>query len=283
MILLLFLLVITVLLHPGHLDPPSQDSGVPVQAPHVYSYRVLATYPHDRFAFTEGLAYYEGMLVESTGLQGNSTIRLVNLTTGGVIKALRLQDAWFGEGATVYGDRIAQETETSGFGILYEASTLTPLGTFPYSTKGWGITFDGTRLIMSDGSSTIYFLDPMTFEPVRNVTVTDHGVPVKNLNELEYVRGEVYANVWPSYAIAIISPETGQVSGWIDLSGILTPDEKKQVGWTEIVPLYGNTSVRFINEDCPNGIAYDSAGDRLFVTGKLWPTLYHIELVEKEQ
>jgi glutamine cyclotransferase len=253
---------------------------IPSQAPLSYTYRVVNTYPHDRFAFTEGLAYRGGMLVESTGLEGNSTIRIVNLTTGSVIMERHLPETLFGEGATV-SDRIAQETETSGFGILYDVSTLTPLGTFPYSTEGWGITFDGSSLIMSAGTSSLYFLDPETFRHERTISVTDRGMPVQNRNELEYINGEVYANIWPTYDIAIISPKTGQVTGWIDLDGILSPKEQRQVGWSAITSLDGNTSIPFSEEDCPNGIAYDPGGNRLFVTGKLWPTLYQIELIEE--
>jgi glutaminyl-peptide cyclotransferase len=249
------------------------------QAPQMYTYQVITTFPHDPYAFTEGLAYYHGSFVESTGPDGNSTIRLVNLTTGTLIKEHRLPDTWFGEGATVFGDRIAQETETSGFGILYNVSDLGVLGTFQYSTEGWGITYDGRHLIMSDGTSSLYFLDPVTFRQEKSISVTAAGEPVQSLNELEYVNGEVYANIWPIYRIARISPESGQVTGWIDLTGILSPEDQAQIGWSSIEYMRGSTSIPFDQEACPNGIAYDTEGNRLFVTGKLWPKIYEILLV----
>jgi len=243
------------------------------------TYQVVNTYPHDRFAFTEGLAYHDGLIIESTGPRGNSTIRLVNLTTGSVITEHHLPAAIFAEGATVFGNRIAEETETSGYGILYDVSNLQPLGIFNYSTEGWGITYDGRYLIMSDGTSSLYFLDPETFRHVRRITVTANGVPVKNLNELEFVNGEVYANIWPTYMIARISPDNGQVSGWIDLTGIISPEDKKQVGWSSIRNLWGTNTFPFPQEACANGIAYDKSDDRLFVTGKLWPKMFEIKLI----
>ena len=247
------------------------------------TYRVVNTYPHDRFAFTEGLAYHDGLFVESTGPQGNSTIRLVNLTTGSIITEHHLPGPVFAEGVTVFGNSIAQETETSGFGFLYDVSNLKPGGIFNYSTRGWGITYDGRYLIMSDGTSNLHFLDPETFRPVRTVPVTADGVPVKNLNELEFVNGEVYANIWPTYLIARISPDSGKVVGWIDLNGIMSPEEKKQIGWSSIKRLRGQTSIPFREEACANGIAYDPGGNRLFVTGKLWPEVYEIQLVPESQ
>ena len=246
------------------------------------TYRVVNTYPHDRFAFTEGLAYYDGRFIESTGPQGNSTIRLVNITTGSIITVHHLPSPVFGEGATVFGNRIAQETENSGFGFLYDVENLKLLGTFNYSTKGWGITYDGRYLIMSDGSSSLHFLDPETFRPVRTISVTTEGMPVTNLNELEYVNGEVYANIWPTYIIARISPDTGEVVGWIDLTGIMSPEDEKQIGWSSIKSQQGQISIPFI-EACANGIAYDTKGNRLFVTGKLWPNVYEIRLVQESR
>lgn len=244
-----------------------------------YTYQVVNTYPHDRFAYTEGLAYHDGVFVESTGPGGNSTIRRVNLINGSVMKKHQLPGQIFAEGATVFGNRIAQLTETSGSGILYDVSNLTLQGTFNYSTDGWGITYDGRYLIMSDGTSSLYFLDPETFQRVRHITVTANGEPLQNINELEYVNGEIYANIWPTYLIARICPDNGQVTGWIDLAGIMPPEAKKQVGWSSIKSLWGGTSIPFDKEACANGIAYDTSGNRLFVTGKLWPELYEIELV----
>ena len=241
--------------------------------------RVVATYPHDPYAFTEGLAYSHNTFVESTGPGGNSTIRLVNLTTGEIIRERHLPGPVFAEGATIFGDRIIQQTETSGYGFLYNLSDLALLGTFRYSTNGWGITGDNEYLIMSDGTSTLYFLDPVTFQYVRNITVTSEGKPVQDINEIEYVNGEIYANIWPTYKIAIISPGTGQVTGWIDLSGILSPEDAREVGWSSIESLWGHTSIPFDQEDSPNGIAYDPSEGRLFVTGKLWPKIYQVEVV----
>lgn len=245
----------------------------------LYTYKVVTTYAHDPCAFTEGLDYRDGLLVESTGLKGNSTIRLVNLTTGRVMIERHLPDVCFGEGTTIFGDRVAQLTENSGYGFLYTRADLSPLGTFRYSTSGWGITYNGSTLVMSDGTSNLYFLDPDTFRNVRTLSVMADGKPVTNLNELEYVNGEIYANIWPTDLIARISPETGHVLGWIDLSGILSPEDRRQIGWPVIVSLQGYTSIPSPEEACANGIAYDAVRDRLFVTGKLWPTLYEIQIM----
>jgi glutaminyl-peptide cyclotransferase len=275
--------IIVLLLLTGTVLFVYEKSPAPSRSMQNDSYRVVNAYPHDRYAFTEGLAYHDGRFIESTGPQGNSTIRLVNLTTGCVITEHHLPSPIFAEGATVFGNRIAQETETSGYGILYDVSNLKLLGTFNYSTKGWGITYDGKYLIMSDGTSTLFFLDPETFRPVRNIPVTANGVPVKNINELEFVNGEVYANIWPTYTIARISPDNGQVTGWIDLAGIMSPEDEKQIGWSSIRNLWGDTSIPFRQEACANGIAYDTGGNRLFVTGKLWPKVYEIQLVPESR
>lgn len=245
----------------------------------VYRYVVVHAYPHDRFAFTEGLAYSGGMLVDGTGLNGNSTLRRVNLTTGEVVQERQLADEYFGEGVTVFGDRIAEVTEDSHVGFIYNATTLAQVGSFGYPTEGWGIAWDGAHLVMSDGTATLHFLDPETFREVRQVEVQDHGVPVQDLNELEYVNGEIWANVWPTDRIVRISPSTGRVTGWVDLSGLLPPQEQGLIGWSAIAWLNGHTSVPFGEEACLNGIAYDPAGDRLFVTGKLWPELFEVRVV----
>lgn len=250
----------------------------PTEIP-VYRCEVIHTYPHDRFAFTEGLAYSGGMLIESTGLQGNSTLREVNLTSGEILRIRHLPDAVFGEGVTVSGDRIAQLTENSGFGIVYERETMQPLGTFNYSTAGWGIAWDGRNLIMSDGTSFLYFIDSATFRLVRRIGVKAQGVPVNNLNELEYVNGEIYANIFPTDRIARISPQTGEVKGWIDLQGLLPAGDREMIGWSAIESLRENSPIPFEEQACLNGIAYDPGGDRLFVTGKLWPELFEIRLV----
>jgi glutamine cyclotransferase len=253
---------------------PGPDPGIPV-----YTYDVVHSYPHDRFAFTEGLAWDRGILIESTGLKGDSTLRRVNLTTGKVISVRHLADRYFGEGVTVLGTEAIQLTYDSHTGFINDAVSLEPMGTFNYSTMGWGITWDGKNLIMSDGSSTLYFLDPETYREVRRIEVNALEVPVTSLNELEYVHGEIYANVWPTDRIAMISPDTGEVTGWIDLSGLLPEEALEQDGRSGIVNYPENPSGHFDKEDCLNGIAYDQDGGRLFVTGKFWPRLYEIRVV----
>jgi glutamine cyclotransferase len=245
----------------------------------VYHYAVVNTYPHDRFAFTEGLAYTSGQLIEATGLNGNSTLRRVDLTTGAVLQERQMADKYFGEGVAVDGDRIVQLTEFSHVGFVYNATTFAETGSFNYSTDGWGIASDGTNLVMSDGTNVFHFLDPVTFAEIRQVRVQDRGVPVESLNELEYVNGEIYANVWPTDRIVRIEPATGNVTGWIDLTGILPQKDRDRIGLSAISSLQGRTSLTLEQEACLNGIAYDPTGDRLFVTGKLWPDLFEIRVV----
>lgn len=227
----------------------------------VYTYKVVHTYPHDRGAYTQGLVFDSGFLYESTGLLGQSTLRCVELETGTVLKSRALSAQHFGEGVTVCGDRIIQLTWRSQVGFVYDKDSFELWREFTYPTEGWGITYDGQRLIMSDGSSRLYFLTPENFQVTGSIEVTDNGQPVSGLNELEYIRGEIYANVWPTDRIVRIAPETGRVTGWIELAGLLPPEDR-----TEPV-------------DVLNGIAYDAGNDRLFVTGKLWPKLFEIELV----
>jgi len=257
-------------------------AGIPARndpATPVYHYQVVHTYPHDPFAFTEGLAYADGYLIEGTGLNGNSTLRKVNLTTGEIVQERQLAGTYFGEGVAVFGNRTAELTEDSDTGFIYDAGTLVLLGNFSYTTEGWGLTYDGARLIMSDGTDVLHFLDPVSFRELGQVRVQDRNGPVGNLNELEYVNGEIYANVWPTDRIAMISPATGNITGWIDLTGLLPKDEQNLIGWPEIAWLKGRTSIPFREEACLNGIAYDPTGDRLFVTGKLWPELFEIKVV----
>jgi glutaminyl-peptide cyclotransferase len=251
-----------------------EDRTIPV-----YHYEVVHTYPHDRFAFTEGLAYADGVLIEGTGLRGNSSLRRVNLTTGEIMQERPLEDEYFGEGVTVFGDRTLELTKDSGRGFIFNTATFAPAGNFTYSTKGWGITGDGTSLIMSDGTPVLRFLDPVTFREVRQVRVLDKGVPVKNLNELEYVNGEVWANIWLTDRIARISPRTGNVTGWIDLTGLLPPEDRARTGLSANASHQGVLSRMSEKEACLNGIAYDAEGDRIFVTGKLWPDLFEIRVV----
>lgn len=235
---------------------PTAATAVPV-----FTVRVINAYPHDRSAFTQGLVFDRGVLYEGTGLYGRSTLRRLELTTGEVLQLRKLPDHLFGEGIAAFGERIIQLTWRAGIGFVYDKNSFELLGEFRYPTEGWGITHDGERLIMSDGSSTLRFLDPGTFEQIGQLEVRDQDGPVGRLNELEYVKGEIYANVWQTERIARIAPDTGEVIGWIDLAGILKPEDR-------IEPV-----------DVLNGIAYDAEDDRLFVTGKLWPWLFEIEPV----
>jgi glutamine cyclotransferase len=225
---------------------------------------VVETYPHDPQAWTQGLVYREGVLYEGTGLRGRSSLRVVELETGKVLQLEPLPDAYFGEGIAVLGDRIYQLTWQSNVGFIYELETREQVGQFGYPTEGWGLTHDGTQLIMSDGTATLHFLDPADMSEVRQVIVRDAREPVFSLNELEYVRGEVWANVWTTDYVVRIDPQEGTVVGWIDLSGLLSPEDV--TGQVDVL----------------NGIAYDENGDRIFVTGKLWPKLFEIEVVRIE-
>lgn len=226
-----------------------------------YTYNVVNVYPHDEAAFTQGLVFDDGFLYEGTGLYGQSTVRRVELETGNITQLHFLPDSLFGEGITIFEYKIIQLTWKSGKGFVYDRSSFDLLQEFEYPIEGWGITYDGSRLIMSDGTATLYFLDPETFQTTGQVEVYDEE-PVTSLNELEYINGRVYANVWKKDQIAIINPETGNVTAWIDLSGI--NDEEK-------------TTYNVLN-----GIAYDQNGERLFVTGKRWSKLFEIELIPEE-
>jgi glutaminyl-peptide cyclotransferase len=241
----------------------ASSGGQPAAAP-VYGYKVVRSYPHDPQAFTQGLAYHDGVLYEGTGLHGRSSIRKVRLETGEVVQIRHLDSRYFGEGIAIWKDALIQLTWQSGIGFVYDLATFQPRRTFTYTGEGWGLTHDGERLIMSDGSETgtLRLLDPDTWRETGRLTVRDGSLPVKGLNELEFVKGEIYANVWDTDRIARISPRTGQVTGWIDLRGLLDPREAAGV-------------------DVLNGIAYDEVDDRLFVTGKLWPRLFEIQVVPR--
>lgn len=230
----------------------------------VFGYQVVNVYPHSSQAFTQGLVYSDGVLYEGTGLYGQSTLRRVDLQTGRVLQQTYLDGALFGEGIALWKDRIIQLTWQSGEGLVYGRENLTEIGNFSYKTEGWGITSDNKRLIMSDGTDILHILDPDTFAETGQIKVNANGVPLKGLNELEYIKGQIYANVWPTSIIAIISPESGEVKGKIDLHGIL---QENDILAREV--------------DVQNGIAYDAREDRLFVTGKLWPKLFEIKLVPK--
>ena len=227
-----------------------------------YGYRVVAEYPHDADAFTQGLVYREGVLYEGTGLNGESTLRRVALETGAVEQAVALDAEHFGEGIAIAGDRVYQLTWQTGTCFVYDRETFALVDTFTYPTEGWGLATDGARLVMSDGTDQLYFRDPETFAEFGRVAVRDGGEPVRNLNELEVVGGEVWANVWQTDRIARIEPATGSVVGWIDLAGLLSAEDRQ-----------GREM------DVLNGIAHDPETGRIFVTGKLWPTLFEIELV----
>ncbi|HII07770.1 MAG TPA: glutaminyl-peptide cyclotransferase [Methanotrichaceae archaeon] len=229
----------------------------------VHGFTVVAVYPHDPGAFTQGLAYKDGVLYEGTGLYGGSTLRETMPETGVVIRSRSLPPQLFGEGIALWEDRLVQLTWRSGIALVWDLENLTVERTFAYPTEGWGITSDGRNLIMSDGSSELRFLDPETFQVTGKIEVVSEGAPLPRLNELEYVEGLIYANVWETDRIAIISPETGLVVGWIDLSGLLTEEER-------------------LRADVLNGIAYDSGTDRLLVTGKFWPKIFQIEIETSE-
>jgi glutamine cyclotransferase len=221
-------------------------------------------FPHDRNAWTQGLTYVDGSLYEGTGRLGESSLRRVELETGKVLQITALPDELYGEGIAAFGDRIFQLTWHARLGFVYDRQSFDLLETFRYPTEGWGLTHDGEYLIMSDGTPTLRFLQPDTLAETRHLDVHDAGNPVTWLNELEYVEGEIYANVWQSDLIARIDPETGSVSGWIDLADLLSPEDR------------GETLGAL------NGIAYDAENRRLFVTGKLWPKLFQIELITQE-
>jgi len=239
------------------------STAAPVE-PVTYTYEIINTYPHDRSAFTQGLVFTDAILYEGTGLKGQSTLRKVELDTGQVLQRYDLPDQFFGEGITIFNERLIQLTYQARLGFVYDKDSFAPNGEFTYPTEGWGLTHDGQRLIMSDGTANLYFLDPDTFAEIGRVEVRNQFGPVNNLNELEYIHGQVYANIWKTNFIAIINPHTGQVVGWINLAGLLS-----QADFAERV-------------DVLNGIAYDAKGDRLFVTGKWWPKLFEIKLVPAE-
>jgi glutaminyl-peptide cyclotransferase len=252
---------------PAFLAPGVTAAGRPAWAGEkplpVCGYRVINVYPHDRQAYTQGLIYLDGLLYESTGLNGASSLRKVRPETGEVLARRVLERQYFGEGLAEWGGKLLQLTWTSNQGFIYDRATLERRGSFSYPGEGWGLTRDRERLIMSDGTATLRFLDPRTFRETGRLKVRAGGVPLGQLNELEYVRGEIFANIYQTDRIARISPKTGEVTGWIDLGGLLPEAD------------------RLIPVDVLNGIAYDAGGNRFFVTGKLWPKLFVIELLDR--
>jgi glutamine cyclotransferase len=235
--------------------PPASD---------IFGYQIVHTYPHDPRAFTQGLLYVDGHLYESTGLNGRSSIRMVDLSTGRVLQKYDLPSEYFGEGLTDWGSTLVQLTWQAHKGFVYDRFTFSLLRTFSYDGEGWGLTHDQAQLILSDGTSYLRFLDPKSFKETRRIHVVgNNGQGIEDLNELEYVHGEIYANIWHSDRIARISPKTGKVLGWIDLAGLM---DKQQIANPDAVL---------------NGIAYDAKDNRLFVTGKLWPKLFEIRVVPR--
>ena len=246
----------------GH-DPLPRERVLDQTEIPVYGYRIVETYPHATSSYTEGLVMVDGELYEGTGLYGHSRLRHNELSTGEAIREVALQPTDFGEGVTVIGDRVYQLTYLHNTGFIYDRASFERIGTFRYITQGWGLTTDGESLIMSDGSSALLWLDPETFEPVRHVFVHDDVGPVGFINELEYVDGTIYANVWQTDFIAAIDAETGKIEAWIDLTG-LNPDPE-----------------RLVYPYVLNGIAHDAATGHLLVTGKEWPHMWAIDLVPR--
>lgn len=242
-------------------SPAVSSSSISSSAP-VYSYEVLGTYPHSTSAFTEGLFYYNGTIYESTGLNGDSSLRRENITTGQVIQAYDLPSQYFGEGIAILGDEVVQLTYTTNIGFVYDLGTFQVLRNFTYPDQGWGLTYNGTDLVMSDGSSNLYFLNPQTFQRTGSITVRDGGTEVTNLNSLAYINGTIFANVWLTNNIVVINPSTGEVTALIDLTG-----------------LQALSGCHCDSNDVLNGIAYDAADHRLYVTGKDWPDVFEIEVV----
>jgi glutaminyl-peptide cyclotransferase len=241
-------------------------SGGAWAATPVYGYKVVKAYPHDTGAFTEGLFWLNGFLYESTGLEGRSSIRKVELATGKVVQRREVPSAYFGEGIVAWKGKLVELTWQTQLGFTYDLASFKQTGVFRYPGEGWALTRDDRRLIMSDGTSQLRFLDPETLKETGRLPVIDEGRPVANLNELEWVKGEIWANIWQTNRIARIDPKTGKVKAWVDLTGLLDaqspgPDRP----------------------DVLNGIAYDAAKDRVFVTGKFWPRLYEIKLIAKSR
>jgi len=228
----------------------------------VYGYEIVRVYPHDPRAFTQGLQYVDGFLYEGTGQVGESSIRKVELETGKVLKKRDVPRPHFGEGITIWKNELIELTWQTNVAFVYDKETFEPRRTFNYAGEGWGLTQDATQLYMSDGSDEIRVLDPATFNERKRIKVRALGAPVKNLNELEWVKGEIFANVWQTDNIVRIAPATGKVTGYLDLHGLLSPGER---GGADVL----------------NGIAYDAKRDRLFITGKWWPKLFEIKLVKR--
>lgn len=246
-------------------DAQARPASTVPAAPRVeqYGYRIIRSHPHDPAAFTQGLTIADAQLYEGTGLYGQSSLRRVDLPTGGVLQSLALDSQYFGEGIAVVGDRIYQLTYQTGVGFVYDRTTFKKLKEFTYRGEGWGLTYDGQRLIMSDGTDTLRFWDPETLGELGRLRVRDGDDAIRNINELEYVDGAIYANVWQEERIARIDPKTGVVTAWIDMSNLLTATERSR------------------GVDVLNGIAHDPRTGHFLITGKLWPWVFEVEFVKK--
>jgi glutamine cyclotransferase len=243
-----------------------QQQGATAETPReipTYTYEVVNAWPHDSAAFTQGLIFHDGAFFESTGQHGASSLRKVDPPTGKILKKVNVPGQYFAEGITLLRGKIFQLTWTTRKGFIYDPESFQLRGEFAYDGEGWGLTHDGEHLVLSDGTNQIRFLDPSTFEIKRSISVDDRGLPLRDLNELEYVKGEIYANVWHKDLIVRIDPRSGRILGWIDLAGLLPPEARSNP------------------EAVLNGIAYDEANDRLFVTGKLWPKIFEVRLKKK--
>jgi len=256
----LFLATAVLVLPAGCVSEPPVTTANTIAPVVNYTYRVVNTYPHDPAAFTQGLVYADGFFYESTGLYGRSSLRKIEPATGKVLQKVDVPARYFAEGLALWQDSLIQLTWQSQLGFVYDKTTFDLKQDFSYLTEGWGLTHDDQHLIMSDGTSTIYFLDPETFQKTGQIEVRDEGLPVVRLNELEYIEGKIYANVWQTDKIAIIDPGDGHIAGWIDLTGLLSAAQSP-------------------GADVLNGIAYDAAKKRLFVAGKLWPLVFEIVLI----
>jgi len=239
----------------------SKTTAAPTTGPAPkYGYQIVNMWPHDSNAFTQGLILMDGKLLESTGQEGFSSLRRVELESGKVLQKVDVSEPYFAEGMTQLNGKVYQLTWQHQLGFIYDAQTFNRLGQFNYQGEGWGLTTDGQSLILSDGTPNIRFIDPANFRVTKTINVTDQNRPIRELNELEYVKGEIYANVWHDNRIATIDPQSGRVNSWIDLTGLMPEGELLDP------------------EAVLNGIAYDQASDKLIVTGKLWPRVYEIKV-----
>ena len=244
----------------GNQSASPAGSQPSVDNPPVYSFEIVKTYPHDPAAFTQGLIFAGGFLYESTGLNGASSVRKVDLTTGRVLQKVEVPAQYFAEGLTLFHGRLFQLTWQAHKGFIYDLDTFAMEKDFPFESEGWGLTHDDQYLIQSDGSNQLRFIDPANFQVKRTISIVDRGRPLFELNELEYIKGEIYSNIWHDDRIVRIDPASGKINAWINLAGLLSVQERGDP------------------ENVLNGIAYDEVEDRLFVTGKRWPKLFEIRL-----